>query len=86
MRHLEQYSLYANRNYLSEEFLFVMYTYPEMPNCSEVPVPSEKNFGYKCAQAFLIESAAERNNKSLEIIDFPLPDGNPYLRSFRFLD
>jgi len=86
MKPLEQHSLEANRNYLSEEFLFVMYTYPEMPNCSEVPVPSEKHFGYKCAQAFLIESAAERNNKSLEIIDFPLPDGNPYLRSFRFLD
>lgn len=86
MRTLEQYSLLYNRNYLSEEFLFVMYTYPEMPNCSELPVPSEKQFGFKCAQAFLIESAAERNNRSLEIIDFPLPDGNPYLRSFRFLD
>ena len=70
---------------LEKNNLFIVYVYPEIPDCSISPLPNKFESHYKCAQFYLVESAAERNNKQLEIIDFPLPDDTPYIRTFRMI-
>ena len=67
---------------LSNQYLFTVYVFPEIPKCSQYPVSTE----YVCSQIYFVESAANRNNKKVEIVDFPLPDGTPYLRTLRFID
>jgi len=41
---------------------------------------------YMCIESYFVEQAAIRTDKSLEVIDFPLPDGTPFLRTYRVIN
>ena len=67
-----------------DDVLFVMYSYPELSDCQgEVP-PQADMVRSQCAQAYFVESAAERNGLDVIVRDFDLPSGFPYYRTFQF--
>ena len=66
--------------------LYIVYTYSNLPDCTTESLSNYSSDHFVCAQFYLIESAAQRNEKTLSIIDFPLPDGTSYLRAFEFVD
>lgn len=73
-------------NLLNEKYLFVTNIYPIAPQCSKYPLNQAYQDQYRCAQIYFIQSAADRNNKHVKIVDFPLPDGTPFLRAYRFVN
>lgn len=66
------------------DLLFVVYAYPELLDCSEDLEPSDIQRSNQCAQAFFVESAAERNGLDVIVRDFDLPNGDPYFRTLQF--
>jgi len=70
--------------FFTYKHLFVSHIYPQIPDCILSPLP--ENIEMKCMPYYLMESAAERTGKNLKIVDFPLPDGKPYLRTFQIVN
>jgi 4-amino-4-deoxy-L-arabinose transferase-like glycosyltransferase len=75
-----------SKGLLNKKYLFIISVYPFEPPCSTLPVSHLYDMGHNCAWLYFVESAAIRNNKTLEKIDFPFPDGTPFLRTLRFVD
>jgi 4-amino-4-deoxy-L-arabinose transferase-like glycosyltransferase len=71
---------------IDSDKIFISYIFPSMPNCEPIPKTNSGDSHYKCAQFLLMSQSAERNNKKLEVKDFPLPDGTPYIRTYRIMD
>jgi hypothetical protein len=73
-------------NLLDTKYAFLLYLYPKEPDCSKGYDPHPVALAPVCADAYFVESAANRNHLNLDKIDFPLPDGTPYLRVLRFVN
>jgi len=70
--------------FFTDKHLFVSHIYPKVPDCPLSPLP--ENIEMKCMPYYLMESASKRTEKELKIIDFPLPDGKAYLRTFQIVN
>lgn len=68
------------------DLLFVIYTYPETLDCAGDLLPSDISHSNQCAQAYFVESAAERNGLDVVVKDFDLPNGVPYYRTLQFVE
>lgn len=64
---------------------FVIYAYPELLDCGTDMDASMIPLSNQCAQAYFVESAAERNGLDVVVRDFGLPDGTPYWRTLRMV-
>ncbi|MBS3168836.1 hypothetical protein J4216_06925 [Candidatus Woesearchaeota archaeon] len=71
---------------LDKNNIFLVMLFPETPDCSNYPQSQPFDVGHKCAELYFIDSAATRNNKTLEIINFNLPDGTDYIRAYRIVN
>jgi len=67
-----------------DDLLFVVYAYPELLDCSRDLGPADMSRSNQCAQAYFVESAAERNGLGVIVTDFELPNGHPYFRTLQF--
>ena len=67
-----------------DDLLFVIYSYPEILDCSRDLSPPDIAASNQCAQAYFVESAAERNGLDVIVKDFDLPNGYPYYRTLQF--
>ena len=67
-----------------DDLLFVIYSYPEILDCSRDLSPPDIAASNQCAQAYFVESAAERNGLDVIVRDFDLPNGYPYYRTLQF--
>ena len=67
-----------------DDLLFVIYSYPEILDCSRDLSPPDIAASNQCAQAYFVESAAERNGLDVVVKDFELPNGYPYYRTLQF--
>ena len=67
-----------------DDLLFVVYAYPELLDCSRDLGPADMPRSNQCAQAYFVESAAERNGLGVIVKDFELPNGDPYFRTLQF--
>ena len=65
-----------------DDLLFVIYAYPEMLDCTKDLTGIL--YSNQCAQAYFVESAAERNDLDVVVKDFNLPNGVPYYRTLQF--
>ena len=68
---------------VGEETAFVLYMYPEYLDCGRDLSPPDIPRSNQCAQAYFVESLAERAGLGVESVDFDLPDGTPYYRVLR---
>ena len=73
-----------NAGLVRADLLFVIYAYPELLDCSVDLAPSDIQRSNQCAQAYFVESAAERNGLDVVVRDFDLPNGDPYFRALQF--
>ena len=64
---------------------FVIYTYPEILDCSSDMDASQIPLANQCLQAWFVESAAERNGLDVVVRDFELPNGYPYYRALQMV-
>lgn len=64
---------------------FVIYTYPEVLDCSSDMDASQIPLANQCLQAWFVESAAERNGLDVVVRDFELPNGYPYYRALQMV-
>jgi len=67
-------------NNLDPRYMYLVYVYPTVPDCKGIISPEFIN---TCQEINGIASIAIKNGKELQIIDFNLPDGSPYIRGFR---
>lgn len=71
---------------VDEKYLFVVYTFPHIEEeCKDGVNFNSAISSNQCAEYYFVESAAKRNNLKIEIKDFTLPDGTPYLRGLRLV-
>lgn len=63
-----------------ENSAFVLYMYPYELDCTGDLSPSDMPRSNQCAEAYFVESAADRAGLAVEAADFDLPDGTPYYR------
>lgn len=73
-------------NLLDTKYAFLLYLYPNEPDCGKMNDVNTITSAPVCADTYFVESAANRNHLNLEKVDFPLPDGTPYLRVLRFMN
>lgn len=64
---------------------FIIYTYPEVFDCSSDMDASQIPLSNQCLQAWFVESAAERNGLDVVATDFGMPNGYPYYRALQMV-
>lgn len=64
---------------------FVIYTYPEILDCSSDMDASQILLANQCLQAWFVEQAAERNGLDVVVRDFDMPNGYPYYRALQMV-
>jgi len=66
------------------DYVFIIYAYPTPPDCSKLTIEQLKQDPV-CSAISFVENTAARNDVKLEIIDFTLPDGTPFIRTMRLI-